>query len=895
VTGQKLLQYQILEKIGEGGMGVVYKARDTHLNRFVAVKLLPPSAPVDLERRRRFAQEARAASALNHPNIITIHDINEANGVAFICMEYVSGKTLDHLIPRHGLPLNQVFHYAIQIADALARSHSAGIVHRDLKPSNIMVNDHGLVKVLDFGVAKLLEPVLESPDEPTLSLAGSTAENKIVGTPAYMSPEQVEGRCVDTRSDIFSFGSLFYEMLTGQPAFRRDSRMNTMAAILREEPKPLNEIAPDLPHDLEHLLRSCLRKDSERRLQHMDDVRAMLLELKEESESGVLDRMRPVAGKVRRGWWPVVACVSFVLALAAAWFSLGTNPVPLGRPVPLTANRGEEAYPSFSPDGTRVVYSWNGAREDNYDLFVKLVGEEGAPQRLTFDLAEDYSPAWSPDGKKIAFLRRRKDSSELIYIPSTGTGQQKKLTDLYGDHDSPARELAWADNGHVIFFDAPDKNAQATPTAPSNQAGLFTLALNGKERRRLTQCTGLRDADPAISPDGKTLAFTRINSYASSTVFLLPLTNDLRPAGDPKPLTIRSEAGHQFEQMTQPAWTPDGRSIVFVAGRNQLWRSPVSGTARAQRLPFQGEQVDVSRHQPYRMVFTESGKNGKIVRMSLGYVKGDVLLEDFAPSTRLDTSPEYSPDGQRVLFASRRADDFAVYVANADGSFPTPLTSFDASEMGRLVETASPRWSPDGRLIVFDSNYNRHFEIYVMDADGGEARSLHPHKEGDDAAPSFSEDGQSVYFSSRLNAEPWQVWRMPLAGGEPVRLTTNGGFSPVESGGFVYYQQSDERAAGLWRVPVEGGQETKVLDLVGGRRFAISNGDVYFIELPDPHALPVLQVLNLKTGHRRKLADIPCTFRLYDFGLTLSARDQSFLFACTEHPQSNLMVVEELR
>jgi serine/threonine protein kinase len=237
MTGQTISHYQVLEKLGEGGMGVVYKALDTHLDRFVAIKVLPPERVADPERKRRFVQEAKAASALNHPNIVTVHDITEDRGIDFIVMEHVAGKTLGQLIPRKGLPLSQTLKYAVQIADALAKAHAKGIVHRDLKPTNIMVTDDGLVKVLDFGLAKLTEPL--APDEfaPTRTMrAGEgpkTEEGTIVGTVAYMSPEQAEGKKVDSRSDIFSFGSLLYEMTTGRRAFQGETRLSTLSAILR--------------------------------------------------------------------------------------------------------------------------------------------------------------------------------------------------------------------------------------------------------------------------------------------------------------------------------------------------------------------------------------------------------------------------------------------------------------------------------------------------------------------------------------------------------------------------------------------------------------------------------------------------------------------------------------
>jgi serine/threonine protein kinase len=322
VTGRTLLHYTIVEKLGEGGMGVVWKARDTHLDRFVAVKVLPADKVADAERLRRFVQEAKAASALNHPNIIHIYDIAETDGEPFIAMEYVAGKTLREMIGRKGMQLNEVLKYAVQIADALARAHSAGIIHRDLKPSNIMVDDHGLVKVLDFGLAKLTERVTGEFGETATICSDerpSTAGGTIVGTVAYMSPEQAEGKPVDTRSDIFSFGAVLYEMVTGQHAFRGGSKLSTLSAILKDEPKPVTSVVPDVPRDLEKIISHCLRKDPGRRFQHMDDVKTLLEELKEESESG---KLQPAAAATRgksRQWWAIGGMIVLLLAAFGAW------------------------------------------------------------------------------------------------------------------------------------------------------------------------------------------------------------------------------------------------------------------------------------------------------------------------------------------------------------------------------------------------------------------------------------------------------------------------------------------------------------------------------------------------------------------------------------------------
>ena len=320
-AGTRLGPYEILSLLGSGGMGEVYRALDPRLGREVAIKVLP-SERMDEERRRRFAQEARAASALNHPNIVTIHEIESADERDFIVMEYVAGKSLDRLISRQGMPLGEVLRIAIPIADALARAHGRGIVHRDVKPSNVVVGSEGAVKLLDFGLAKLVASAAASPEAET-----ETAERRLTragaisGTTGYMSPEQASGRDVDARTDIFSFGALLYEMATGQRAFAGDSAAATLAAVMREQPKAPSEVAPDVPRDLERVILRCLRKEADRRYQSMADVRLELEQIKEDSDSQQQAGAAPALRRRRRHL--VIAALAAVLLLAAAsWLVL---------------------------------------------------------------------------------------------------------------------------------------------------------------------------------------------------------------------------------------------------------------------------------------------------------------------------------------------------------------------------------------------------------------------------------------------------------------------------------------------------------------------------------------------------------------------------------------------
>ncbi|HVP48382.1 MAG TPA: protein kinase, partial [Bryobacteraceae bacterium] len=566
MVGKVFAQYQITEKLGEGGMGVVWKARDTHLDRFVALKTLAAEKLSDPERKRRFVQEAKAASALNHPNIVHIYDIADADGVQFIAMEYVAGKTLDQLIGRKGLRLNEALKYAIQIADALAKAHAAGIIHRDLKPSNIMVTENGLVKVLDFGLAKLGEAApgelgetatVRAPEGP------NTEEGTIVGTIAYMSPEQAEGKKVDARSDIFSFGSVLYEMVTGRRAFHGDSKLSTLSAILKDDPKPVSGILPDVPRDLEKIISHCLRKDPDRRFQHMADVKTLLDELKEESDSGKLTGITAGGTPRRKPRLPwALAGTAVLLATTGLWlWLLHPTPHAIPKTVPLTSYPGWQGTPAFSPDGKQVAFTWNGEKEDNFDIYVKLV-DAGTPLRLTSNPADESSPAWSPDARYIAFCRSVSGHAEIWMIPSLGGAERKLAESVSCDL------MSWSPDGKFL--------ALIDRSAPREPVGIFLLSVETGDKQRVTSPPSgySGDAAPRFSPDGKTLAFARFHSTLSGDVYVLPVVAGGRPAGEPRRLTFEERLVWGLD------WTADGRKIVYSSGQvgsTNLWMIPASG------------------------------------------------------------------------------------------------------------------------------------------------------------------------------------------------------------------------------------------------------------------------------------------------------------------------------
>ena len=365
--------YQIVGVIGAGGMGTVYQARDTRLDRVVAIKVS------EARFNARFEREARAVAALNHPHICTLYDV----GPNYLVMEYVEGR------PLHGpMPLAQALRLAIQVADALAAAHRKGIVHRDLKPGNVLVTESG-VKVLDFGLAKMEEPASSEEEQPRTARP-RTEEGTIVGTTAYMSPEQAEGKPVDARSDIFSFGAVLYEMLTGRRAFRGDTKLSILSAILKEGPEPASSVRKEIPQELERIITRCLRKNPERRFQHMDDLKVALEEVKEESDSGAA-ALKAAAPPRRRWVWAALLPVLLVAGFFAWRMWWPPQPEEPLRAVELVTVPGVKSSPSFSPDGDHVAFAWNGPKQDNFDIYVQQIGA-GPPLRLTTDSAHRLRP-----------------------------------------------------------------------------------------------------------------------------------------------------------------------------------------------------------------------------------------------------------------------------------------------------------------------------------------------------------------------------------------------------------------------------------------------------------------------------------------------------------------------
>ena len=887
-AGSRLGPFEIVSPIGSGGMGEVYRARDTRLGREVAIKVLPADRLADQARRARFVQEARAASALNHPHIVTIYEIESAEGIDFIVMELVGGKTLDALIPRHGMRLGEVLRIAIPLADALAAAHGAGIVHRDLKPANVMVTPEGGVKVLDFGLAKLRQDeAAVGEDDTTLDARAKLSHpGTVAGTPAYMSPEQASGGKVDARSDVFTFGTVLYEMVTGRRPFGGGSTAEMLAALLKEQPKPPSELAPEVPKELERIILRCLRKDPARRFQNMLDVKVELEEVKEESNSQSAAPTSMVAIRSRRGLVVATATGAVVLVVSAAGMLARRRQGPPSPTLVALTSAAQAHSGSFSPDGNQLVFASPGDRGNNWDIWLKIVGEPEA-RRLTTDPAFDCCSAWSPDGKQIAFLRYQEApevyTGQLVWGPQSGAiylvspvgGSERRVADL------PAwGQLSWSPDGRWLAAARHPSSGDSTP----GSAGIYLIPVGGGAARALTSPRPpAYDGFPAFSPDGHSLAYATCSRGPLSAwdVYVVPLDSELRPQGEARRLHWNRL------WISGLAWTRDGRSLLVGSGffDGYLWRLGIGNDSSPERLELAG----ASAFAPFtargedRLGFTRRLWDPDIYRLPIGGSPAPLIASPFR-----ERYAQYSPDGRRIAFESGRAGGTdEIWLADADGSNLTRLTRGPGTWQG------SPVWSPDGRTIAFDSRSEDggEWNVWTIGVDGSGLRQVT--RGQSDNLPSFSRDGRWIYFGSD-RAGSAEVWRVTAAGGAAEQVTHEGGSSAFESfDGRTLYNQAGRA---LRARPIAGGPERTIIPCVNDRSWAVGPQGIFHVDCgaPDP-SIPsqrVLRFWNATTGQDGIVGtfDAPTTSHL-----AWSPDGRSILYDRSNVGEYDLRMIENFR
>ena len=733
--GARVGPYEVVGPLGAGGMGEVYRARDTRLGRDVALKVLPAPVAGDAERQRRFEQEARAVGALNHPNVLAIHDVGSHEGTPFIVAELLEGATLRERVAAGPLPSRKALDFAGQIARGLAAAHDKGIVHRDLKPENLFVTKDGRVKILDFGLAKALGGEVSA----TESTLAETAPGVVLGTAGYMAPEQVRGRPADARADIFAFGAVLYEMLSGRRAFPGDSAIDRAHAILNREPPPLAETGVTASPAVERMIARCLEKAPDERFRSAADLGFALEALSD--ASGVA--ARAVAAPAPRRATVVLVLATLLVAFGVGGVLAGravgrrdgrrvnapvSQPALAGSPLPVRLRRvtyqpGEENWPAIAPDGTWFVYVKQTGGKDH--IFRQRVGGEKAIDLTPEGRDDNTHPAIAPDGERIAF-RSSREGGGVFIMGATGESP-KRLTD-FGFHP------AWSPDGRTLALSTAGVES---PVSRGGKSQISLVNVESGERRPLK--TGPDAAQAAWSPDGKWVAYSGAWWVSGRGVAVVPADG-----GDERLVFTGDRA------IWTPTWAPDGRHLYFAtaaSGAMNIWRTrwlsrSGENTGAAESVTagvgLAIERPSLSRDG--RLMLLRAGQETRnLARVRFDARRGRTVgpLERLTHGMNAFAAPDVSPDGQWVTFCSswHSSTQEDIFIMRADGRGLLRLTDDPARDR-------FPRFTADGRRTVFGSTRSGKWEIWSIATDGSNLTRV--------AGPSA--DGASFAVPSPLDA-----------------------------------------------------------------------------------------------------------------------------------------------
>jgi eukaryotic-like serine/threonine-protein kinase len=805
-SGAKLGPYEIQSALGAGGMGEVYRARDTRLERTVAIKILPAHLSSSAELRARFEREARAVSALNHPHICHLYDIGSQEGTSYLVMEYLEGESLADRLRKGALPLKQALEFGIQIAEALATAHRAGILHRDLKPGNVMLTATG-AKLLDFGLAKTSPPLAGTaaaaisamtPSTPTMTIAdlsspskGLTQRGTVVGTFQYMAPEVLQGAEADARSDIFSLGCVLYEMATGRRAFESKSQLSVLTGILEKDPGPVSQVQATSPAALDHVVKTCLEKNPEERFQTAQDVK---LQLKWIAEGGAQTGV--TAPGLRRGWLAAGAAILLALVLIAAYITVGTHPSPVVRSFILPPQgmsfvtmAPSSGPPAISPDGTRLVFS---ARDEKGKILLYLRALNSVTPGALPGTDDASYPFWSPDGQEIGFFA----GGKLKKISANGGPPQILCESTNG------RGGAWSKEGVIVF-------------APGPSQSLFRVSSTGGAPELATKLDAARGENshrrPFFLPDGRHFLFWARSSRGvqEHAVYVGTLGS----------LAVKPVMKSELMALYVPDY------VLFLRDQT-LMAQPFS----ARRLEINGAATPIAEYLAInsttnRPIFTASD-NGTLVYQT-GSTQGGWRLQWFTRDGKESGSvadlapyldPAISPDGTRVAAAVLTGQGTAdLWIFDLARSTKTRLT------FGSGIQRY-PVWTPDGKTIFYGSNGRGMFQIYSKAADGtGQEQVL---MEGDEAltVPLCVSSDQRYLVYMRLSPDHktgTDIWTLPLVGERkpfPVVQTPfddrEAAISPDgrwmayqnnESGRSEVYVTAFPSGGAKWQVSIRGG------------------------------------------------------------------------------------------
>jgi eukaryotic-like serine/threonine-protein kinase len=918
LAGKQINQYKIERKIGEGGMGAVYLAKDGKLERKVAVKLLSAEFSNDATRRNRFFQEAKSASALNHPNILTVHEIGEFEGTHFIVTEFIKGRTLSNYLVEEKPTLQAVLELATQIASALSAAHEAGIIHRDIKPDNVMVRHDGIVKVLDFGIAKLTgrgdaETVRHGDEDETLiaasplpSVPASTTPGMIIGTPQYMSPEQARGLRVDLRSDIFSFGVLLYEMLAGQPPFNGATKMDVIGSILKDEPKPLHEFQPNLPDNLEHIIQKTLRKDREQRYQHIKDLYIDLNDVKKTIEfdtklvhqteiAKAATTVNTTSGIVTQRRFSLAHLVIFLVVVgtigAVIWAYLPKSSPNIEQlkttEVINWASKPGEVYSvgSFSPDGKMVAFT--STKSGTKNIWVKQT-TSGEPVQVTKDEFRNENPIWSPNGEELAYFSTKGDKPGFWRIPHLGGSP--KLIAVVEDGSSVMRH--WSKNNQIYY---------------ESKNELFAIDADSGQIRQVTNFASQKvEANSiSISADEQNVAYTTVEGDKWNL-----WTTKINNQSPKKLFTSNAE-------IRNTVWHPDNYRIIFsdaVDGTFQIFvtdtnAAPPRQLSRAERDSFalnvspDGEKIlygsakeesdiwgiNIKEDKEFTVasdidaeLWANVSPDGKTIayqsvknlsqgnKLFRGRILTEVLNSQSQPTEISNEGglPIWSPDGKNLAYLRWVDDKYRIETVNLSNNQIKTAANEVLSVSNALlpynrVQTANFSWSRDSKQIAYLSNKSGSQNIGLANADGLNDLQLTDNKDNlylD--CPLWSPDGKQIVYSSKTSTTSaegvpsFQIWQIDVETKKSTALT----------------------------------QPSKFLRLIG---WAQNGAELLFVNTKGAEMVGLqpevtLQRLEVKTGAIKQIAVLKDT---YLFNIHLSPDSKNIAFVAHREEKDNVWMV----